>query len=75
MSKVSRQEALDKLSGDYRKVIYLARVEGLPMKEIATHMGRSPEAVKKLLGRALEKLRERFGETESLHLPDRQVRW
>ena len=69
------QETLDRLSGDYRKVIYLARIEGLPMKEIATRMRRSPEAVKKLFGRALERLREQFGDTESLHLPDRQLRW
>jgi RNA polymerase sigma-70 factor, ECF subfamily len=67
------QSSLDSLSGDYREVLYLARIEGLSMQEIADRMGRSPEAVKKLFGRALAKLRERFGDTESLHLPDRQL--
>lgn len=68
------QEALDGLSGDYREVVYLSRIEGLSVRDIAERMGRSPEAVQKLLGRALRKLRERFGETESLHLPNRQFR-
>ncbi|MBN1441330.1 MAG: sigma-70 family RNA polymerase sigma factor, partial [Planctomycetes bacterium] len=67
------QVSLDTLTGDYREVLYLARIEGLSMKEIADRMGRSPEAVKKLFGRALAKLRERFGDTESFHLPDRQL--
>ena len=43
------------------------------MKEIADRMGRSPEAVRKLFGRALLKLRERFGDTESSHLPDHEL--
>jgi hypothetical protein len=34
-------------------------------------MGRSPEAMKVLLWRALQELKERFGDTESLGLPDR----
>ena len=37
-------------------------------------LGRSPGAVRQLFLRALEKLRESFGpETESLHLPDRDL--
>ncbi len=68
------QDSLTSLSDDYREVVYLARIEGLSMKEVAKRMGRSPEAVQKLFGRALRKLRERFGDTESLHLPDRQFR-
>ena len=68
------QEALDKLSGDYREVVYLVRIEGLSTKQVAEKIGRSPEAVKKLLGRALRRLREQLDDTESLHLPDRRLR-
>ena len=68
------QEALNDLTGDDREVVYLSRIEGLPMREVAERMGRSTEAVKKLFGRALRKLRERIGDTESLHLPERRLR-
>ena len=63
------REALEGLSPDHRQVILLARIEGLPIKEIAGRMGRSPKAVTQLLMRALKNLRESFGDTESLHLP------
>jgi DNA-directed RNA polymerase specialized sigma24 family protein len=43
------------------------------MKEIAERMGRSVDAVKHLLARALDALRERFGDTESYHLVDRRL--
>jgi len=68
------EAAIGSLCEDYKKVLHLVRIEGLPMKEVAQRMGRSPEAVRKLFGRALLKLRERFGDTESLHLPDRQLK-
>ena len=67
------QAAVDTLSPDHRDVILLTRIEGLKVNEAARRMGRSPEAVKKLLRRALKKLREAFGDTESLHLPDRNL--
>jgi RNA polymerase sigma-70 factor (ECF subfamily) len=66
------QEALDALTADHREVILLARIEGLPMSEVASRMNRTPGAVAQLLWRALNNLRERFGETESLNLPQRQ---
>jgi RNA polymerase sigma-70 factor (ECF subfamily) len=67
--------AVASLSGDHRDVILLARIEGLPIADVARRMGRSPGAVRHLLLRALEKLRERFGEdTESLTLPARALR-
>ena len=66
------QAALSDLSSAHREVILLARVKGLTLKEIATQLGKTPEAVKSLLWRALEKLRAAFGETESLRLPDRR---
>jgi RNA polymerase sigma-70 factor (ECF subfamily) len=68
------QRALDKLPPDYRRVLILSRLEGLSAQEIAERMGRTPNAVYHLIGRALQLLRERFGDTESLHLPDRPLR-
>ena len=67
------QDALADLNPDYREVIRLARIEGLSIRVVADRMGRSPNAVSILLLRALRKLRERFGDTESLHLPDRRL--
>ena len=65
------QRSLDDLPADYRKVVQLARIEGLKIKEIAKRMNRSPDAIKHVLARALIQLRSNFGDTESLHLPDR----
>ena len=67
------REALKNLSADHRQVITLSRIEGVPVSEIAERMNRSPKAVYQLLWRALQKLRESFGDTESLHLPDRNL--
>lgn len=61
------------LSPEYREVVILARIDGFPIKEIARRMDRTPEAVKKLLSRALMKLRSSFGDTESLHLPSQKL--
>ena len=67
------QAAMERLSADHRQVIRLARIEKLPFKEIASRMKRSPGAVKLLLVRALRELKRGFGDTESLHLPDRKL--
>ena len=61
------------LSPDYQRVIYMSRFEGLKVREIAERMGRSESAVKNLLFKATKKLRESFGDTESLSLPDRSL--
>lgn len=62
--------ALNSLSDDHKRIIRLACIKKLPVNEIAGHINRTPGAVRHLLLRALEKLRETFGEdTESLHLP------
>jgi len=57
------REALAALSPDHCEVITLARVVGLPHRVIAEVMGRSEEATRQLLGRALlqfvEELRSR----------------
>lgn len=67
------QRAFDSLPAPQRQVILLARLEKLPLKEVAVRMDRSPAAVKQLLWRALKQLRASFGDTESLHLPDRSM--
>ena len=54
-------------------MIRLCRIEGLPIEEAARRMNRSASAVKMLLWRALRELKGRFGETESLNLPDRRL--
>ncbi len=67
------EDALRGLSADHRRVIELARIERLSVEEIARRTGRSPNATSQLLRRALKRLRERFGDTESLGLPDRAL--
>lgn len=67
------ERALDTLDPDSRQVLVLVRIKGLPVKEVARRLGRSPNAVSILLYRAAVKLRERFGDTESLTLPWRQL--
>jgi RNA polymerase sigma-70 factor, ECF subfamily len=75
---MSREERLKRLenafrglSKDHREAIFLARLRGLPIKEIAVRMGRSPDAVSMLILRALRELKQRFGHTDSLSLPSR----
>lgn len=65
------ERAVNELSPDQRTALKLARIDGLPVREIAAKMERSEKAVYALLSRALDRLRETFGDTESLHLPDR----
>ena len=67
------QAALQSLTPDHRQVILLARVQGVPLKEIGERMGRSPDAISKLLARALASLKELFGDTEFFSLPDREL--
>lgn len=52
--------ALATLPEDYREVLRLVRLEGLPIREVAERMARSLEAVKKLYGRALSRFTEAF---------------
>jgi len=68
------QQALDGLSPEYREAIYLVRIEGQQVKEAACRMGRSPKSVMHLLSRGLRKLKEAFGDTESMSLPQRSLR-
>lgn len=67
------EEALDRLSPVHRQVILLARIEKLPLKEVASRLGRSHDAARQLLRRALRELKTSFGDTESLGLPPRRL--
>lgn len=67
------QAALDGLIRDHRKVIVLARIERLPIKEVARQMDRTPETATQLLWRALQNLKKRFGSTDSFGLPDHRL--
>ncbi len=67
------QRSLDSLRPEYRRVVQLARIEGLSIAEIAERMNRTPSSVRNLLFRAMKQLRESFGDTESLGLPDRFI--
>jgi RNA polymerase sigma-70 factor (ECF subfamily) len=68
------EKALSQLSAEHREVIRLHRLEGLKVSEVAERMNRSENAVRLLLARAAMKMRKSFGDTESLHLPDRTLK-
>ena len=63
------EESLLKLKPDEREAVRLSRIEGLPVKQIAATLRRPEPTVRSLIARGLKKLRESFGDTESLHLP------
>jgi RNA polymerase sigma-70 factor (ECF subfamily) len=54
-------DALELLPRDYREVILLRNLEGLPFEAVAERMGRSVHSVKNLWARALAKLRDSLG--------------
>lgn len=68
------EAALRQIPDHYREMILLAVVEEVPLREIAEQTGRTPEAASMLLLRALRKLGNVFGETESLGLPNWALR-
>ena len=67
------QQALRTLDPDSRRVVFLSRIEGLPIKEVAKRINRTPNATSILLYRAFVKLRSSFGDTESLSLPSQTL--
>jgi RNA polymerase sigma-70 factor (ECF subfamily) len=54
-------DTLAGLPEDYREVIMLRQLQGLPFAEVAQHMGRSEDSVQKLWVRALASLRRLLG--------------
>lgn len=67
------ERALASLPPDYREVIRLYRLERLKTVDVAERMGRSHDAIRQLIVRAMRGLKDAFGDTESLHLPDRSL--
>ena len=59
-------DALAELPVDYRDVIVLRHIEGLPFETVAERMGRSTGAVRMLWLRALKVLRETLQQREAL---------
>ena len=64
---MSRKEELDKLNraidslkSEYREIIVLTKLEGLSYKEIAGKLGKSSDAVRKLVSRAMAELTVAF---------------
>ncbi len=55
------EASLKDLPPDYEKVLRLYELEGRAGREVASAMGRSPGAVKMLLARARDRLREALG--------------
>jgi RNA polymerase sigma-70 factor (ECF subfamily) len=53
--------AVERLAPDYREVIVLRNLRGLPFRDVAEVMGRSRDSVHKLWARALDKLRVELG--------------
>ncbi len=54
------EKAIDELKPEYREVIVLTKIEGLSYKEIADRLGRSNDAVRKLVSRAMAALTSVF---------------
>lgn len=57
-------DVLNRLPEDYREVIILRHLEGIPHEEVAKRMGRNPGAVRMLWVRALARLREEAARCE-----------
>ena len=55
-------DALGRLPEDYREVLVLHHLQGLPLPAVAEQMGRSLDSVKKLWLRGLARLRRLMGE-------------
>jgi RNA polymerase sigma-70 factor (ECF subfamily) len=67
------ERALERLSAEQRDVVQLVRLEGLSIAQAAERLERTPASVRGLLFRAMKSLRQSFGDTESLGLPDRCI--
>ena len=54
------EKAIDKLKPEYRNVIVLAKIDGLGYQEIGDRLGKSSEAIRKLVSRAMTALINAF---------------
>jgi len=58
------EQAMDRLKPEYREVITLTKMEGLSYKEAAERLGKSPDAMRMLVSRAIAALSRSFLEIE-----------
>lgn len=58
------REALSRLPGHYQQVLRLTRVQGLTLREAAEYVGKSREALKKVYGRAVCRLKDAYEEVQ-----------
>jgi RNA polymerase sigma-70 factor (ECF subfamily) len=58
------EKAIGELKPEYREVIILTKIEGLSHKEVGEKLGKSPDAVRMLLARAMSALSGNFENTE-----------
>jgi len=56
------EKAIDRLKPEYKEVIILTKIEGLSYKEAAEQLGKSPDAVRMILSRAMAALTGAFEE-------------
>lgn len=63
------EQLLDTLSPEERYVILSAKVEGIGYPELAEHLGKSVDAVKKMASRAIQRLRAAADQAEALGVP------
>ena len=63
------RDSLGDVSPEHRAVIELVVLEELSINDVALRIGRSYGATQQLLTRALNKLGNKFGDTESKTLP------
>ena len=54
------EKSIDQLKPEYREVIVLTKIEGLSYKEISKRLGKSHDAVRKLVSRAIVALADVF---------------
>jgi RNA polymerase sigma-70 factor (ECF subfamily) len=54
------EKAIDQLKPEHREVIVLTKIEGLSYKEIGDRLGKSSEAIRKLVSRAMTALINAF---------------
>ncbi len=55
------ERALDVLPPDYRELIVLVRIEGLSYHDLGQRLGKSSEAVRKTVCRAMSALSKAYG--------------
>jgi len=57
---VKLEKAIDTLKAEYREVIIFTKIEGLGYQEIGDRLGKSSEAIRKLVSRAMTALINSF---------------